>query len=466
MMLSHISNMKKFLPVFLCLALLAGGAALYAQDAGAQAPAAPAPAAPAAAPEAAAAPAPPKLDTGDTAWVLVSTALVLLMTAPGVALFYGGMVRSKNALSTVMQSFVILCLISIQWVLWGYSLAFGPDIGGIVGSLAWFGLNGVGTTPNADYAATIPHQAFMLFQMMFAVITPALITGAFAERIKFSGFLLFTLLWATFIYDPLAHWVWGVGGWVRNLGALDFAGGTVVHISSGVAGLACALVVKKRLGLGKEGMHPHNLPMTLTGAALLWFGWFGFNAGSALGAGELATSTFTATNTATAAAALTWMVAEWIYRGKPSALGVASGAVAGLVAITPASGFVGPISAIWVGMGAGGLCYLFVMLKPVFGYDDALDAVGVHGIGGIWGALATGLFASKAVNAAGADGLFFGNPAQLGIQAVAVLVTLVFVFVGTLIILAVVAAITGLRVSEEDERTGLDLSQHDEKAYS
>jgi Amt family ammonium transporter len=392
--------------------------------------------------------------------------LVLLMTAPGVALFYGGMVRGKNALGTIMQSFVILCLISIQWVLWGYSLAFGPDIGGIIGSLAWFGLNGVGTTPNADYAATIPHQAFMLFQMMFAVITPALITGAFAERVKFSSFIVFTLLWATFIYDPLAHWVWGVGGWVRNLGALDFAGGTVVHISSGIAGLACALVVKKRLGLGKEGMHPNNLPMTLTGAALLWFGWFGFNAGSALGAGELATSTFTATNTATAAAALSWMVAEWIYRGKPSALGVASGAVAGLVAITPASGFVGVISSIWIGMGAGVLCYLFVMLKPLFGYDDALDAVGVHGIGGTWGALATGLFASKAVNAAGADGLFFGNPAQLGIQAVAVLVTLVFVFVGTLIILAVVAAITGLRVSEEDERTGLDLSQHDEKAYS
>jgi len=463
-MLSHIRSMKKFLPAILSLAMLAGGAVLYVQDAAAQAPAPEAPAA--AAPEAAAAPAPPKIDTGDTAWVLVSTALVLLMTAPGVALFYGGMVRSKNALSTVMQSFVILCLISIQWVLWGYSLAFGPDIGGIIGSTAWFGLNGVGTAPNADYAATIPHQAFMLFQMMFAVITPALITGAFAERIKFSGFLLFTVLWATFIYDPLAHWVWGVGGWVRNLGALDFAGGTVVHISSGIAGLACALVVKKRLGLGKEGMHPNNLPMTLTGAALLWFGWFGFNAGSALGAGELATSTFTATNTATAAAALSWMVAEWIYRGKPSALGVASGAVAGLVAITPASGFVGAISSIWIGMGAGVLCYLFVMLKPLFGYDDALDAVGVHGIGGTWGALATGLFASKAVNAAGADGLFFGNPAQLGIQALAVLVTLVFVFVGTLIILAIVGAITGLRVSEEDERTGLDLSQHDEKAYS
>ena len=465
-MLSHMSSMKKILPVLLCLAMLAGGVALFAQDAAAQAPAAPAPEAPAAAPDAAAAPAPPKIDTGDTAWVLVSTALVLAMTAPGLALFYGGMTRSKNALSTVLQSFIILCMISIQWVLWGYSLAFGPDVGHIIGSLAWFGLNGVGVEPNADYAATIPHQAFMLFQMMFAVITPALITGAFAERIKFSGFLLFTLLWATFIYDPLAHWVWGVGGWVRNLGALDFAGGTVVHISSGVAGLACALVIKRRLGLGKDSMHPHNLPMTLLGASLLWFGWFGFNAGSALASGALATSTFTATNTATAAAALAWMVAEWIYRGKPSALGAASGAVAGLVAITPASGFVGPISSIWIGIGAGVLCYTAVMLKPLFGYDDALDAVGVHGVGGTWGALATGLFASKAVNSAGADGLFFGNPAQLGIQAMAVLITYVFVFVGTLIILAIVAGITGLRVNEEDERLGLDLSQHDEKAYS
>jgi Amt family ammonium transporter len=388
------------------------------------------------------------------------------MTAPGVALFYGGMTRSKNALGTILQSFLVLCLISVQWVLWGYSLAFGPDVGHIVGNLDWFGLSGVGTAPYPDYSATIPHQAFMLFQMMFAVITPALVTGAYAERMKFSGFILFTLLWATFIYDPLAHWVWGVGGWIRNLGALDFAGGTVVHISSGVAGLACALVVKRRLGHGKDAMHPHNLPMTVTGAALLWFGWFGFNAGSALGAGELATSTFTATNTATAAAALGWMVAEWIYRGKPSALGTASGAVAGLVAITPASGFVGPISAIWIGLGAGVICYTAVMLKPLFGYDDALDAFGVHGIGGIWGALATGLFASKAVNSAGADGLFFGNPAQLGIQAIAVLISVAFAFVGTLIILAIVGAITGLRVNEEDERTGLDLSQHDEKAYS
>jgi len=464
-MLSHMTSMKKFLPVLLSFAMLAGGTALYVQNAGAQAPAAPeAAAAPEAPPEAA--PEPPKIDTGDTAWVLVSSALVLAMTAPGLFLFYGGMSRGKNALSTMMQSFVILCLISVQWVLWGYSLAFGPDIGGIIGSLEWFGLSGVGTAPNPDYAATIPHQAFMLFQMMFAVITPALITGAYAERVKFSSFCVFTLLWATFIYDPLCHWVWAVGGWVRNLGALDFAGGTVVHISSGIAGLACAIVVKKRMGHGKEAMHPHNLPFTLMGASLLWFGWFGFNAGSALGAGELATSTFTATNTATAASALAWMIAEWIYRGKPSALGVASGAVAGLVAITPASGFVGPISALLIGAGAGVLCYIAVMLKPLFGYDDALDAFGVHAVGGIWGALATGLFASKAVNSAGADGLFFGNPAQLGIQAMAVLITVVFVFVGTLIILAVVGGIMGLRTSEEDERLGLDLSQHDEKAYS
>ncbi|HKO31556.1 MAG TPA: ammonium transporter [Nitrospiraceae bacterium] len=454
-MISAMTRMKKFLPTLLCLAMLAGGAALFAQDACAQAPA-----------SLTAAPEPPKIDTGDTAWVLTSTALVLLMTAPGLALFYGGMSRSKNALGTVMQSFIVLALISIQWLLWGYSLAFGPDIGGVIGGFDWFGLNGVGLEPNADYATTIPHQTFMLFQMMFAVITPALITGAYAERVKFSSFILFTLLWATFIYDPLAHWVWGVGGWLRNLGALDFAGGTVVHISAGMAGLACAIMFRKRLGHGKEPMPPHNLPMTLTGASLLWFGWFGFNAGSALGAGALATSTFTATNTSTAAAALAWMVAEWAYRGKPSALGAATGAVAGMVAITPASGFVGPISAIWIGMGAGVFCYMAVMLKPLFGYDDALDAVGVHAVGGIWGVLATGLFASKAINAAGADGLFFGNPAQLGIQAMALLVTIVFVFVGTLIILAVVAAITGLRVTEEEEQTGLDISQHDEKAYS
>src|SRR5437879_13688406 len=330
--------------------MLAGGAALYAQDAVAQAPPAPAPPAPTApAPEAAAAPAPPKIDTGDTAWVLVSTALVLAMTAPGVALFYGGMVRSKNALAVVLHSFIILCLISVQWVLWGYSLAFGPDVGGIIGSLAWFGLNGVGYDPNPDYAATIPHQAFMLFQMMFAVITPALITGAFAERKKFAAYLLFLVLWATLVYDPLAHWVWAEGGFLRKLGALDFAGGTVVHLSSGTAARVCALMIGKRKGYPQTPMPPHNLPLTLIGAGLLWFGWFGFNAGSALEASGLAASAFLATNTGAAAAALGWMVAEWKLRGKPTALGTASGAVAGLVAITPACGFVGPLAAMALG---------------------------------------------------------------------------------------------------------------------
>ncbi len=410
--------------------------------------------------------APPKIDTGDTAWLLISTALVLAMTAPGLALFYAGMVRSKNALGTIMQSFIILCLISLQWVLWGYSLAFGPDKGHLIGGLEWLGLNNVGLEPNADYGATVPHQAFMIFQMMFAVIAPALITGSFAERMKFSSFLVFILLWATFVYDPLAHWVWAVGGWVRNLGALDFAGGTVVHISSGTAALACAVVLRRRLGYGKEHMAPHNLPMTVLGASLLWFGWFGFNAGSAVASGALATSAFVVTNTAAASAALSWMMAEWMYRGKPTVLGAASGAVAGLVAITPASGFVGPMPSILIGVGAGVFCYLAVLWKAKCGYDDALDVVGIHGIGGIWGALATGLFASKIINPAGADGLFFGNIVQLGIQALAVLVSVVFVFVGTWVILKLVDAVMGLRIREDEERMGLDLSQHDERAYS
>jgi len=440
-----------------------------------QAPPAAAPAAgetPAAGAPAGAPPAPPpKIDSGDTAWVLVSTALVLAMTAPGLALFYGGMVREKNALGTIMQSFIILCLISVQWVLWGYSLAFGPDHGHIIGGLEWFGLNDVKMdAANGDYAPTIPHQAYMIFQMMFAVITPALITGAFAERIKFSSFLVFILLWATFIYDPLAHWVWGNGGWLGTskggLGALDFAGGTVVHISSGVSGLACAFVLGKRLGYGKETMAPHNLPMTVLGASMLWFGWFGFNAGSAVSAGALATSAFVVTNTATATAALSWMVVEWLYRGKPTVLGAASGAVAGLVAITPASGFVGPISSIWIGIGAGVLCYLACLAKGKLGYDDSLDAFGIHGIGGTWGALATGLFASKLINSSGADGLFFGNAGQLGIQAIAVLASWVFSFVGTVVILKLIDWTMGLRVSNEEERIGLDLTQHEERAYS
>ena len=455
--------MTAMLPVLAC-AILVGTTGLYAQDAGAPAPAVTAPLGQEAVP--AAVSVQPKIDTGDTTWLLVSTAMVLAMTAPGLALFYAGMVRSKNALGTIMQSFIILCLISLQWVLWGYSLAFGPDKGHLIGGLEWFGLNGVGLEPNVDYAATVPHQAFMMFQMMFAVITPALITGAFAERMKFRSFLIFTLLWATFIYDPLAHWVWAVGGWVRNLGALDFAGGTVVHISSGASALACAIVLRGRLGYGKEHMAPHNLPMTVLGASLLWFGWFGFNAGSAVASGALATSAFVVTNTAAATAALAWMIVEWMYRGKPTVLGAASGAVAGLVAITPASGFVGPMASIMIGLGAGVLCYLAVLWKSRLGYDDALDVVGIHGVGGMWGALATGLFASKAINAAGADGLFYGNPAQLGIQALAVLISVAFAFLGTFVILKLVDGLMGLRVSEEEERMGLDLSQHEERSYS
>src|SRR5262245_22378686 len=361
----------------------------------------------------------PKIDSGDTAWLLTSSALVLLMTAPGLALFYGGMVRQKNALATIMQSFIIMALISVQWVLWGYSLAFGPDKAGIIGGLDWIGLRNVGLEPG-PYSDTVPHQAYMLFQLMFAIITPALITGTFAERMKFSAFILFTLLWATLVYDPLAHWVWGKGGWLGNLGALDFAGGTVVHISSGISALAAALVIGKRRGFGHEPMPPHSLPLTVAGAALLGFGWFGFNAGSALSAGALATSAFVATNTAAASAALAWMFSEWAIRGKPTVLGAASGAVAGLVAITPASGFVNPLASIVIGGVAGFLCFSACNLKAKLGYDDSLDVVGVHGVGGTWGALATGLFATTAINAAGADGLFYGNPAQLWKQIVGI----------------------------------------------
>jgi Amt family ammonium transporter len=418
-----------------------------------------APTAPAAAPAS-------KIDKGDTAWMLTSSALVLLMTAPGLALFYGGMVRQKNALGTLMQSFIVMALISLQWVLWGYSLAFGPDKGGVIGGLEWIGLRGVGAEPFDAYSKTIPHQAFMLFQMMFAIITPALITGAFAERKKFSSFIVFILAWATIVYDPLAHWVWGDGGWLKKLGALDFAGGTVVHISSGVSALICAIVIGKRHGYGHQPMQPHNLPMTVMGAALLWFGWFGFNAGSALEANGLAVSAFLATNTATAAAALGWMFTEWAMRGKPTVLGAASGAVAGLVAITPASGYVGPISSIIIGAVAGFLCYTACNVKSRFGYDDSLDVVGVHGVGGTWGALATGLFASKAVNDGGADGLFFGNPAQLWYQIVAVLATYVLAIVGTFVILKVIDVLMGLRISADDEAAGLDLSQHSETAYT
>jgi Amt family ammonium transporter len=406
-----------------------------------------------------------KISAGDTAWVLASAALVMLMT-PALGFFYGGLVRRKNVLSTIMHSFFILCLISVQWVLWGYSLAFGPDKAHIIGGLEWIGLNHVGFAPNPDYAPTIPHQAFMVFQMMFAVITPALISGAFAERQRFKAFVLFSLLWATFVYDPIAHWVWGTGGWLHNLGALDFAGGTVVHISSGVSALVAALVLGRRVGFGQGKFEPHDATMTVLGACLLWFGWFGFNAGSALSAGALATSAFVVTNTATAMAALTWMTVSWWHKRQPSVLGAAAGAVAGLVAITPASGYVNVMGAIVIGFGAGIVCYLAIQLRERIRVDDALDVWAVHGIGGTWGALATGLFATVAINSGATNGLFYGNPKQALIQIVAVGASWGWSIVGTFIILKVVNLFVPLRVEEDEEIIGLDLSQHGEPAYA
>ena len=406
------------------------------------------------------------MNSGDTAWVLAASALVLLMT-PGLAFFYGGLVRRKNILSVLMQCFMMICLITIQWVVLGYSLSFGPDVKGWIGNLSWMGLNGVGQEPNADYAATIPHQVFMIFQAMFAIITPALILGAFAERMKFSSFCVFSLLWATLVYDPICHWVWGVGGMLRMQGALDFAGGTVVHINAGVAALATALVLGRRKGYPDRMSPPHNLPFAVLGAGLLWFGWFGFNAGSALGANGLAGNAFITTHIAASAAGLTWALLDWKINNHPTMLGMITGAVAGLVAITPAAGFVSPVDAIWIGAGVSIICYFFVsFVKVKFGYDDSLDAFGVHGIGGIWGALATGLWANKAVNSAGADGLFYGNPGQFLIQAKAVLVTLVYSFVVTFVLLKVIDAVMGLRVSEQDETIGLDLTQHREAGYT
>ena len=405
------------------------------------------------------------INSGDTAWVLVSSALVLLMT-PGLAFFYGGMVRKKNVLSVLMQCFIIMCVLSIQWVLFGYSLSFAPAKG-FWGGFSWFGLKGVGFEPYTDYAATIPHQAFMIFQGMFAIITPALIIGAFAERMKFSAFLLFTLLWATFVYDPLCHWVWGIGGFLKNLGALDFAGGTVVHINAGIAALVTALILGKRVNLDKNVPTPHNMPFVVLGTGLLWFGWFGFNAGSALAANGLAVNAFVVTNTAAAAAGLSWAFVEWIHNGKPTIFGVCSGAVAGLVAITPAAGFVSVVPAIIIGLLVSVFSFIAVtVIKPKLGYDDSLDAFGVHCVGGIWGALATGLFASKLVNPQGADGLFFGNPKQFIIQALTVLVTIGYTFVVTFAIYKLVDLCIGVRVKEEEELMGLDLTQHHERAYT
>jgi len=409
--------------------------------------------------------APLKIDPGDTAWLLISTALVMLMT-PGLAFFYGGMVGRKNVLGILMQCFILLCVISVLWVLYGYSLAFAPGKG-FWGSLEWAGLKGVGFAPYKDYAATIPHQLFMIFQAMFAIITPALMIGAFAERMKFSAFLVFMILWATFVYNPVAHWVWGVGGWLKDLGALDFAGGTVVHINAGIAAFMAAIFIGKRKGAENRSILPHNLPFTILGTALLWFGWFGFNAGSSLGANELAVNAFVVTNTAAAAAGVAWAILDWIFHEKPTVLGTATGAVAGLVAITPAAGFVSALSAIAIGALVSVFCYIAVtVVKPKFGYDDALDVFGVHCVGGIWGALATGLFASKAINPAGADGLFFGNPKLLLIQAIAVGVTAAYSFVASLILYKIVDLVMKARVSEKDENLGLDLTQHHENAYT
>jgi Amt family ammonium transporter len=409
----------------------------------------------------------PAISAGDTAWLLASAALVMLMT-PAVGFFYGGLVRRKNVLSTIMHSFFILALISVQWVLWGYSLAFGPDAGGLglIGGLDWLGLRGVGMEPNPDYAATVPHQAYMAFQMMFAIITPALITGAFAERKRFKAFVLFSLLWATLVYDPVAHWVWGAGGWLKTLGALDFAGGTVVHITSGVSALVAALMLGPRLGLGEEPMDPHDATMTVLGAALLWFGWFGFNAGSALAAGALATNAFVVTNTAAAMGALTWMTVSWAHHGRPSVLGAAAGAVAGLVAITPAAGYVNATAAILIGLGAGVFCYWAIQLRArLTRIDDALDVWGVHGVGGTWGALATGLFATLAVNPDGATGLFYGDPSQFLKQVVAVAVVWIYTAAVTWVILKAIDLVVGLRVEEREEVLGLDTTQHGEVAY-
>jgi Amt family ammonium transporter len=405
------------------------------------------------------------INSGDTAWVLMSAALVLLMT-PALAFFYGGMVRRKNVLSVLMQCFIVMCVLSIHWVLIGYSLSFAPAKG-FWGGFAWAGLRGVGLEPYADYAGTIPHQAFMIYQCMFAIITPALIIGAFAERMKFSAFLIFTLLWATFVYAPLSHWVWGVGGFLRNLGALDFAGGTVVHINAGIAALVTAIILGKRTNLEKNIPTPHNMPFVVLGTGLLWFGWFGFNAGSALAANGLAVNAFVVTNTAAAAAGLSWALIEWWHNGKPTIFGLCSGAVAGLVAITPAAGFVSVIPAIIIGLLVSVFCFIAVtVIKPKFGYDDSLDAFGVHCVGGIWGALATGLFASKLVNPQGADGLFFGNPKQFIIQLTTVLGTIGYTFIVTFIIYKLVDLLIGVRVKQEEELIGLDLTQHHERAYT
>lgn len=405
-----------------------------------------------------------KLNAGDIAWMLTASALVLVMT-PALAFFYGGMVRKKNVISTLNLSVIVMGLLSVQWILFGFTLAFGPDIGSVIGGLAYLGLEGVGALPNDAYAATIPFLLFAAYQMMFAIITPALITGAFVERVRFSAFLLFTLLWATLVYDPVAHWVWATGGFLRNMGALDFAGGTVVHITAGFSALAFAMVIRARRGFGKAPMEPHNIPYTILGAGLLWMGWFGFNAGSALGANPLAVNALVTTNTAAASCGLAWMILSW-RDGKPSVLGIVTGAVVGLVAITPAAGFVTPLAAIFIGAIAAPISYYAIRLRQQRKLDESLDVWACHGMGGLWGALATGIFATTSVNPAGSNGLLYGNPQQLLIQAAAAAITIGFAFGVTFALAKGLDLILGLRVSQNAEEVGLDLSEHGERAYS
>ena len=405
------------------------------------------------------------ISAADTAFILAAAGLVLLMT-PGLALFYAGMVRSKNVLATLMQSFFMIALISIEWVYLGYSMSFGPDIGGVVGDLSWFALNGVTTAPSADYATTIPQIVFMIYQCMFAIITPALITGAFAERVRFVPFLVFALLWAILVYNPVCHWVWGKGGWLGNMGVMDFAGGLVVHVTCGAAALAAILVIGPRRGYGKQSYLPHSLPMTFIGTGLLWFGWFGFNGGSALAADEVAATAFVATHLAGMAGMLMWVVMEWFTLGKATTLGAASGAISGLATITPAAGFVGPNSAIAIGCIAGMACFAAVNLKVKLKLDDSLDVVGIHGVGGIIGTLCLGIFASTAVNPGGVDGLLAGNVAQLGKQAFGVVVVGSYTLVVSWVLLKIIHSTMGLRVSEEAEVAGLDYTEHSETAYN
>ncbi len=404
------------------------------------------------------------IDTGDTAWILVCCSLVLLMT-PALALFYGGMVRRKNVLSTLTLSYIFMAVIGVQWVLYGYSLAFGADIGGFIGGLNYLGLTGVDASPNENYAKTLPHGLFAAFQMMFAIITPALITGAFVERVKFKAFLLFSLLWATLVYDPLCHWVWGQGGWLKQMGVLDFAGGTVVHIAAGFSALAFALVIGPRKGFGKSPMEPGNIPLTVIGAGLLWVGWFGFNAGSALAANGVAVNALLTTNTSAATAGLVWMLLSWL-DGRPSTLGIATGMVVGLAAVTPASGYVTPMAAMLIGAVAAPLSYYTMRFRERRKLDESLDVWACHGISSTWGMLATGLFATIVVNGDGANGLFFGNPIQVGTQLVAIGVTIVFSFTATYVLARLLHASIGLRVSAAEEEVGLDISSHGERSYS